>query len=313
MAPSPVSAPAVFRRYAFPLGWVAFSGLMLVDIIWHAFSRVTLPLGLAGTAVLLLGPHLLLFCVRFVVRHISRDSGRNLPMGRIMLAAEHIVLTQGFGSGLLCLIYLLATLNFPLVDAPLAAADLALGFDWRLWVGFSQEHGFLTGILRFAYNTFFLQMFLFSIVFGWKNDKARLYEYIWLLAGSLLLTALIFAFFPATGPAPFYDMAEMYKTIGPALHESFAHLQALRAGTPMNFEEALTGIISFPSFHSAAAVVLAYAFRGTGWLGRSLVAVNLLMIAATPFQGAHYLVDTLAGIALAAALIGVRKTVFRSY
>lgn len=51
-----------------------------------------------------------------------------------------------------------------------------------------------------------------------------------------------------------------------------------------------TGIVSFPSFHAASAR-----------------AVYLLMIAATPVIGAHYMIDVIGGVGLAVASILVTK------
>jgi membrane-associated phospholipid phosphatase len=63
------------------------------------------------------------------------------------------------------------------------------------------------------------------------------------------------------------------------------------------------GLISFPSFHSATAAIYAWATWRTPvvrWIG---LALNLLMLIATPIHGSHYLVDVLAGLAVAVAAV----------
>jgi membrane-associated phospholipid phosphatase len=67
------------------------------------------------------------------------------------------------------------------------------------------------------------------------------------------------------------------------------------------------GIITFPSLHSAFAVILAFAFWPVPllrWIG---LAVNLVMLASTPVDGSHYFVDIFSGLALAALAIAAGR------
>jgi len=74
-------------------------------------------------------------------------------------------------------------------------------------------------------------------------------------------------------------------------------------------EANLSGIVQFPSFHAAAAVILTYSARGVKWLLAVLAPVNALVILATLPCGGHYLVDTIAGLAVAViSILIVRKT-----
>ena len=63
------------------------------------------------------------------------------------------------------------------------------------------------------------------------------------------------------------------------------------------------GLITFPSFHAALGVIFARAFWSVPWLRWPALAVNLLMIAATPVNGGHYFVDVAAGGAVACVAI----------
>ena len=67
------------------------------------------------------------------------------------------------------------------------------------------------------------------------------------------------------------------------------------------------GIITFPSLHSALAVILIAAFWPVPvarWIGAVL---NILMLAATPIEGSHYLVDVLAGVVIAVLCLGLAR------
>ncbi len=63
------------------------------------------------------------------------------------------------------------------------------------------------------------------------------------------------------------------------------------------------GVVTFPSFHTASAVFLIYVARRSPWTLCVSAPLNLTMIVATPLGGGHYLVDLLAGAAVAAACI----------
>ena len=56
----------------------------------------------------------------------------------------------------------------------------------------------------------------------------------------------------------------------------------------------------FPSFHAALAVLCACAAWPLRILKYPLLALNLLIILSSPAMGAHYFVDIIAGIILAA-------------
>src|SRR3546814_12195667 len=80
--------------------------------------------------------------------------------------------------------------------------------------------------------------------------------------------------------------------------------ERLRSGALRTLgSESLTGIITFPSFHAAAAVLLGWGFASFGRLGWPLVALNALMFVSAIVGGGHYLVDLIAGAAV--ALIGL--------
>src|SRR5258707_10224936 len=68
------------------------------------------------------------------------------------------------------------------------------------------------------------------------------------------------------------------------------------------------GIIAFPSLHAAFALVLVAAFWPVPvlrWLG---LAINTVMLISTPVDGAHYLSDLIAGLAVAAlAIVAARR------
>ena len=60
---------------------------------------------------------------------------------------------------------------------------------------------------------------------------------------------------------------------------------------PLNNME---GMITFPSFHVAGALLVTWAFRRYPVWGVGLGVINVLMIVSTVMTGAHYVVDVIA-------------------
>jgi membrane-associated phospholipid phosphatase len=78
------------------------------------------------------------------------------------------------------------------------------------------------------------------------------------------------------------------------------HIHGLRDGTlrALNLSAA-EGIITFPSYHAALAIIFLVGFWSVPLLRWPGVALNLALLAGTPIDGGHYFVDLGAGIAIA--------------
>jgi membrane-associated phospholipid phosphatase len=72
---------------------------------------------------------------------------------------------------------------------------------------------------------------------------------------------------------------------------------ALRAGQVL--DGLPQGIVSFPSYHAAVAILLTAALRRHRWLFPAACVLNGLMLVSTLSTGGHYLVDVLAGACIA--------------
>lgn len=82
-----------------------------------------------------------------------------------------------------------------------------------------------------------------------------------------------------------------------------SHLERLRAGGLHMLELGnLPGLVTFPSLHTAAGIILAVSFWRTG-LFAVAAAYCAIMILSTPIFGGHYFVDLFAGAALAAVVL----------
>ena len=89
-------------------------------------------------------------------------------------------------------------------------------------------------------------------------------------------------------------------------------MKEIRAGlwTTLDFNK-VDGIVTFPSFHAALAVVFPFAVRRVRWALTIMVPLNALMLLSTPTVGGHYLADTVAGVLLALISIALTTAIRR--
>jgi membrane-associated phospholipid phosphatase len=74
----------------------------------------------------------------------------------------------------------------------------------------------------------------------------------------------------------------------------------------------MEGLISFPSFHTANAILFIWALWPLRLLRPVILVVNVLLIASTPLAGAHYLVDLIGGAVVAVGAIWLTSWLVRS-
>jgi hypothetical protein len=188
--------------------------------------------------------------------------------------------------------YVAAAANLPLADDLLRRADAALGFDWAAysaWVGNAERPG---GALALAYWSPYFQMMVLFAAHAMRRDQDGNGEFIWCYAVSLLTVIGVSAFLPAIG----YE--------GMLGRQHIDVFLAAREGTVSD----VSGIVSFPSFHAAMGVLFIYSVRAILPLLVFSVPLNVLLICATPACGGHYLVDTIAGMAVALLAIALVRS-----
>ncbi len=283
------------RQWRLPPALFLIVAVWGLDAVWASWAGIRI--GQAGSilaTLVLLGGNLLLYRGR-----------RGAERASALLAG--VAAFFALASGTAALSYLAATSGAPLADRWLARADAALGFDWRAWQAFVHAHPALHRLLQFAYASMSWQILFCLLALPLAGRTARNREFILASALALLPTVALFAAFPAASA-----WAE-YGVMPPPSLGFLRQLLALRAGQAPVIELGdLYGLVTFPSFHAAAAVLLANAARGTmfAFLGAVL---NLLMLVSALSEGGHYLVDVLAGIAIAVLAIGAARLVLRRF
>ena len=203
--------------------------------------------------------------------------------------------------------YLNATLAFPLVDSELARIDAGLGFSWPAWFQFVNSHRLLKVLFVVVYASLLAECAASIIYFAHRNRSDRIAEFLWGALISILITAPISGIVPALGAFVHFGVPQ------PAEATYLPHLLALREGTASSFSlNEFQGIVTMPSYHTVLAILIVYAYRGCGRLFALVLAGNALMLLTLPSEGGHYLIDLIAGGAIAAVTIAITNAAART-
>lgn len=213
-----------------------------------------------------------------------------------------------------------ASFPFAYSDAELHAADLRIGFDWLSYARMINEYPTLCWILKLAYNSFNAQPLLLLAALILANQFARLRIFLLAMFIALAATSIIFIFFPAISAyGHFGEAARQLTAIYPPegdvhitiLQQHIAFLEGLRDGSFRQVSaQTLTGLITFPSFHAVVACLFMWAAWTVRGLRIAALVTNMLMLAASPLFGAHYLVDLFAGAGVAALSVILATAVY---
>ena len=195
--------------------------------------------------------------------------------------------------------YILAgLLPLPLWDQRFDAADRALGLDWLSmyhWIGAHPAIDTGSNIVYLALGPEFLILLLVLDGLGRSRDATALRRY---FTTSALVTVFSGILMPAAGAFVFYHL--------PIAHTTACVIQvaALRDGSLRLIDLSnAQGLVAFPSFHAALAVICAYAARSLRYLALPAALLNVLIIGSAPAIGGHYYIDIFAGLVLAAIVI----------
>lgn len=279
-----LTLPVMWERL--PVAWwltlvvVVADGMWILAAGWHVDRH--------GSAAALIG--LLAFMVPLAVPRYRCDLRANATCSNAAL----LVAFQAAGA---MLSYLVTSTGAPLVDGSLAAWDRALGFDWIACWRWFEAHPGIRAALKHAYYSGLVQLMAVVLVLGMTGRAAQLAEFMRLFILATLVTIAFSGLWPAAGAWKHYAVGTAFDLA------SISHFEPLRSGVLREISlGAAQGLISFPSLHAAMAVLLAHSMRRTR-LFPVFAVLNAAMLVSTPIEGGHYLVDVLAGVALAGMLI----------
>jgi membrane-associated phospholipid phosphatase len=262
--------------------------------VWHSFAA---PAGACAS----------LAAAAWFYRNIRRDDRLASALG----GTAQIAAFAAIGAPL-SYVATAAAWPFALQDHTLDMIDKALGLDWRALLAWTDAHSTVHSILRVAYTSVTIQISAAVIVLAFAGRLVWLRTFLLAFVIATLCAIAVAAVFPAYGVWGYYGLTPNdYQHIDPVVRDlPVPIIDGLRDGSyRLLLGIGAEGIITFPSLHTAFAVILAFAFwpvPGLRWAG---LAVNAVMLASTPIDGAHYFVDIFSGLALAALAIGVARRV----
>jgi membrane-associated phospholipid phosphatase len=231
---------------------------------------------------------------------------RRVGHARLAGGVEVVLLTIFYALPTLFLIFPLLAISGPLADPWLASVDRALGFDWFAFIGLFRGRPVLTGLMVWAYTSFFWQTLIVLPLLWLIRAEDRAWAFVTAAVVATAITLALYPFAPADDAFVHYGVTrgafplsvDVPWTTSPVV-------RSIKDGARSISYASLKGIITFPSFHTAAAIMLIWA----GWPVRIIrypvMVLNALMIVSCIVVGAHYLIDLIVGAGIGCVAVAV--------
>lgn len=270
---------------------IGVSALLVVAMMWSNRLPVLVASPAFAALVLILGG------LAEVWRRCA--PGRSALQVRLRDLSEYALLLISIGVLGAIASYQLACLSSGFHDATLQSWDRALHFDWVGWYRFTVRYRVLQLVGSGAYNSAFLSPWAIIIWHAWKGERGHARDFLLTFWLGATITLALFPLMPARGALDYLWHAPVPYSPSNGLDQGLV-IEALRAhAIPAIDLASVTGLVSAPSFHTVCGVV----FIASAWrippLRIPLVPLNLVLLAATPVEGSHYVSDMLIGAVIA--------------
>jgi hypothetical protein len=228
----------------------------------------------------------------FVVAGLCLCHWRPLP--RLIHSCENAIWAVLLTHLLSVVIQIAARSPFPLVDAQLTYIDRCLHLNTARIAGLSAHIPMLRSIFAATYNLVSLLIMLALILPPFTGRPEASQRYIVALVIGTLITATLFALWPAAGPW----MTEGFAP-SPIQLQVTKYLLLLKspARVTLNFNSA--AIVSFPSFHVVLALLSAMSLGAIPRVRPLVWSFAGITCLSTLTTGWHYGIDLLGGLAVA--------------
>jgi membrane-associated phospholipid phosphatase len=275
-----------------------------VRALWRGIVLVMLVVGMAAPASGLSidfksnRPLLLLIVAYATITFFYRSIRFDERLSQALVVVAQLLLILLFG--LLCS-YAAAVTSMPYRDAELLAIDQWLGFDRASYLRTFTDSPWKVDLSNFIYLSMLPQLALTPLFLIITNRMEHLQRFVAAYGIALIATIAIFVFVPAVGAFVYFDLTPaQYAALPIDVYTPARTLDALRSGDLRIIRlDNLEGLIAFPSFHTAAAILYGWALWPIKAIRWPTAALNLAMISTTPVCGAHYAIDVIAGAAVA--------------
>jgi hypothetical protein len=188
--------------------------------------------------------------------------------------------------------------SFPIIDAWLHYADTMMGFDWVSYYTFVCNNEYVFKVLAFAYHSALWQPLALTALLIALRNRLNYYTLYLAFALAFVLVCFVALFFPALNAHHFYAAGGTLEAAFAPEFSGQTAAPALWARDYLRAPGAAFGdlrVITFPSFHAAMAAIFISAAWAMPVIRWPFVVLNVLLLAATPPIGSHYLIDVIAG------------------
>ena len=274
------------------------------ELAWQRIGHFSVDLRLYGAVMLLF---LAFMSGAYFYDRVRKDacvSSLLFGLGFLFASAASLNIISYFG----------LTVAGPRIDYLLAAMDRAIGVDWPALMRFAAGHPGLNMVFLIAYQLSVWQITALLILLGWKDANGTIEQLCLALIASGLITVGFWILYPSFGAITVYGLpAAISDKLPLSLNMDYARaLLYLQAHGPGYISPAtVKGLVGFPSFHTAQAVIAIWYARKLKTLFYPILAFNILVIASTPIQGGHHVVDVIGGIAVAGIAIWLARALAR--
>lgn len=203
----------------------------------------------------------------------------------------------------LCASAVFAVISQDYSDAAFVSADRALffGFDWKTDVPAMTSIPLVGHVLSYAYASLNWQPFVMIAYLLLIRKRERLWQALTATSIAIAICISVFPLFPALGGYVHFGIPRA--AVPDVWMASAWHypevLRSLKDGAIDSLGlKALEGIVAMPSFHASSSIILAWAFWATRFRW-PFAALNAVMLISSVPIGGHYLVDVVAGSAVA--------------
>jgi hypothetical protein len=272
--------------------------LVVVELAWQQIGHFHVDLLRYGAIMLLMSAFIAGSAFYSLVRSDQSIASMLFGLGFMLAAAASLNIINYFG----------LTIAGNRIDGLLADWDRAIGVDWPALMRFTSYHPKLNFVLLVAYSLSTWQIIVLIVCLGWRDRAFSVEQLCLAIIISGLVTVSFWIAFPSFGAITVYGLPpEIAARLPLALNLDYAHaLTNLFAHGPGSVSPTTAkGLVGFPSFHTAEAIVATWYARRLKFLFYLFLAFNFIVIVSTPIQGGHHVVDTIAGFFVAGFAICV--------
>ena len=276
--------------------------VVLADVVWASLVHFDIDIG----AYLILGALSAALAGGGIFYDRVRKDAR---LSAMLLATGFLV---SFSAGFSVLNYFLLTVAGPRIDLALAHADRLMGINWPAIMGFMSRYPGPNLILQIAYVSLLPQIALLIALLGWKARGEEISALCLAISIGAMATVFFWAFFPSFGAFTVYHLdPQIAGRLSLALDARYGHdlMNLLATGPGHISPRELKGLVGFPSFHTALAVMVMWYARRLMIVRWPIWALNIAVIVSTPIQGGHHVVDVAGGLAIAALAIALTEQI----